>query len=164
MMNEMYFMAIAAVVIMIAYLAYSIVLHRGVPTSISQTVYDMRNKWTWTAVLGIEAWLIAPVFVEQTSENTKFLAFLTVVAIGVLAVSPLWMKERNTLHNAATIVACVCSQLAIALNAPHLLYAWIVFALLLPFKTCRLRWKFIAGLTCTITVMAFCFLNGSVCP
>lgn len=157
MMNEMYFMAIAAVVIMIAYIAYSIVLHRGVPTSISQTVYDMRNKWTWTAVLGIEAWLIAPSFVEHTSEDTKFLAFFTIVAIGVLAVSPIWMKERNMLHNVASVVACVCSQLAIALNAPHLLYLWIPFALLMPFKACRMRWKFIAGLICTISVMAFCF-------
>ena len=157
-------MAIVAIAALVAYLAYSIVLHRGVPTSISQTVYDMRNKWTWTVVLGVEAWLIAPSLIEQTSENTKFLAFFTIVSIGVLAVSPLWMKERNTLHNVATIVACVCSQLAIALNAPHLLYVWIAFALLLPFKACRLRWKFIAGLICTISVMAFCFSGVFICP
>lgn len=161
MTNEMIFMATVAVVVLTAYLAYSIVSHRGVPTSISQTVYDMRNKWTWTAVLGIEAWLIAPAFVEQTSENTKFLAFFTVVAIGVLAVSPLWMKERNTLHNVAGTAACVLSQLAVALNAPHLLLAWLLFPLCLPFEWGRRRWLLVAEVLCVAVVVMFCFLNKS---
>lgn len=157
-MAGIYYMAGLAALIMAAYLAYAIGMRREVPPSISQTVYDMKNKWTWTVVLGIEAWLIAPAFVELTSENTKFLAFFTVVAIGVLAVSPLWMKERNTMHNIAGVAACVFSQLAIALNQPAILLTWAIFVALMFVKKCRGLWCFIAEVICLVNVLLFCIV------
>ena len=152
-------MAGMAALIIVAYLAYAVRMRREVPPSISQTAYDMRYKWTWTVVFGMEAWLIAPAFVEQTSEDTKFIAFLTVAAIGVLAMTPLWMKERNMLHNVAGIAACVFSQLAIALNLPEILLTWIAFGVMMAYKQCRWRWCFIAEAFCLANVIMFCIIK-----
>ena len=53
------------------------------PQSISATVYDLRkrNKWIFTAVMFVVAFMIVPQMIERASEETRFLAFLTCVGI-----------------------------------------------------------------------------------
>ena len=157
-MIEIYVMAGLAAVILAAYLAYATGVRGEVPPSISQTVFDLKHRWVWSAVLFVTAWLICPAFVEQTSENTKFLAFLTIIALGVLGVFPLCEKDMVTTHNIAGVAACVLSQLAIALNRPEILISWVLFGVLMAWKPCRWRWCFIAEVICFVNVELFCIL------
>lgn len=157
-MAGIYIMAGLAAVILAAYLAYATGVRGEVPPSISQTVFDLKHRWVWSAVIFICAWLICPAFVENTSENTKFLAFLTIVALGVLGVFPLCAKDMVTTHNVAGVAACILSQLAIALNSPEILVSWILFGVLMAWKECRWRWCFIAEVFCFANVVLFCIL------
>ena len=157
-MTGIYIMAGLAAVILAAYLAYATGVRGKVPPSISQTVFDLKHRWVWSAVIFVCAWLVCPAFVENTSENTKFLAFLTIVALGVLGVFPLCAKDMVTTHNVAGVAACILSQLAIALNSPEILVSWILFGVLMAWKECRWRWCFIAEVICFVNVVLFCII------
>lgn len=157
-MTGIYIMAGLAAVILAAYLAYATGVRGEVPPSISQTVFDLKHRWVWSAVIFVCAWLICPAFVENTSENTKFLAFLTIVALGVLGVFPLCAKDMVTTHNVAGVAACILSQLAIALNSPEILVSWILSGVLMAWKECRWRWCFIAEVICFVNVVLFCII------
>lgn len=157
-MAGIYIMAGLAAVILAAYLAYATGVRGEVPPSISQTVFDLKHRLVWSAVIFVCAWLICPAFVENTSENTKFLAFLTIVALGVLGVFPLCAKDMVTTHNVAGVAACILSQLAIALNSPEILVSWILFGVLMAWKECRWRWCFIAEVICFVNVVLFCII------
>lgn len=157
-MEGIYIMTGLAAVILAAYLAYATVVRGEVPPSISQTVFDLKHRWVWSAVIFVCAWLICPAFVENTSENTKFLAFLTIIALGVLGVFPLYAKDMVTTHNVAGVAACILSQLAIAMNSPEILVSWILFGVLMAWKECRWRWCFIAEVICFVNVVLFCII------
>ncbi len=157
-MAGIYIMAGLAAVILAAYLAYATGVRGEVPPSISQTVFDLKHRWVWSAVIFVCAWLVCPAFIENTSENTKFLALLTIVALGVLGVFPLCAKDMVTTHNVAGVAACILSQLAIALNSPEILASWILFGVLMAWKECRWRWCFIAEVICFANVVLFCIL------
>ena len=152
-MTGIYIMAGLAAVILAAYLAYASGVRGKVPPSISQTVFDLKHRWVWSAVIFVTAWLVCPGFIESTSENTKFLAFLTIIALGVLGVFPLCAKDM-----VAGVSACVLSQLAIALNRPEILITWVLFGILMLLKECRWRWCFIAEVICFVNVVLFCIL------
>ncbi len=157
-MKEIYIMMGLAVLLIIAYLSFVIIRRKEIPESISQTVFDLPKRWIWSAFLGLEAWLIAPAFIELTGENTQFLAFFTVIALGVLGVYPLFKGEKNTIHNVAGVLACVFSQGVIAFNRPGLLLMWILFALLMGLKEGRNKWCFFAEVICFVNVFVYCFI------
>ncbi len=157
-MKEIYIMMGIAVLLITAYLSFVIIRRKELPESISQTVFDLPKRWIWSAFLGLEAWLIAPAFVELTGENTQFLSFFTVIALGVLGVYPLFKGESNTIHNVAGVLVCVFSQLVIAFNRPLLLLIWILFALLMVLKTGRSKWCFFAETICFVSVYLYCLI------
>ncbi len=157
-MKEIYIMMGLAVLLIIAYLSFVIIRRKEIPESISQTVFDLPKRWIWSAFLGLEAWLVAPAFVELTGENTKILAFFTVIALGVLGVYPLFKGDKNTIHNVAGVFACVFSQGVIAFNRPGLLLMWAMFALLIVLKEGRSKWCFFAEAICFLNVFTYCFI------
>lgn len=157
-MKEAYIMMGMAVMLIIAYLSFVIVRRKEIPPSVSQTVFDLPKRWIWSAFLGLEAWLIAPGFIEKTSDNFQFLAFFTVVALGVLGVYPLFKGEKNTIHNVAGVAACVFSQAVIAIERPSLLLSWLFFGLLMGLKEGREKWCFFAEVICFVSVYMYCFI------
>ena len=96
----------------------------GVLESISSTAYIVGNKISFTLILLLIGMLLLPSMLETSSENTQFLAFLTIVGLSMVAVTPNYRSEDGVQHNIGGISCCLCSQLLAAFNRPVLLLIW----------------------------------------
>ncbi|MBQ9532407.1 MAG: hypothetical protein IJR71_00370 [Prevotella sp.] len=97
----------------------------GVLESISSTAYIVGNKIIFTLILLFIGGLLLPTMLDVSSEDTKFLAFLTIVGLSAVAMTPNYRSEDGLQHNIGGIGCCVCSQLLVAFNQPFLLLMWL---------------------------------------
>ena len=109
---------IAALIGIVTYLICTAVKCKEIPDSISETAYIVDHPEIFTAVMVVEAALITPPLLQNSDENTAFLAFLTVIGLLVVAFTPNYKEEHRGLHNVGGWLAGAASQVLIALNAP----------------------------------------------
>lgn len=99
-------MTIAAIIILVAYLAYA---HSkvGIPYCLSDTAYTVGKGIFASAMIAVAACLWLPMM-EATADEWRFLVFLSFAGIAILAVSP--YKDSNfnyKLHHIGTCTAMV---------------------------------------------------------
>lgn len=143
-----------AVLMAAAYLGYAIKKNKGVPDSISATAYAVDHPIIFTLGLLSQCILMLPALIERSSTNTQFLAFLAIIGLGMVGMSPNYKEENKLQHYLGAGIAAVGSQLLIALNKPILLSTWGLFlpiAALTKFKNST----FWAELVCLINMYLY---------
>lgn len=140
------------------YMGAMIYKARQIPESISQTVYvlPMAYKWVYTIVLMAVGFLLVPVLMEISSENTQFLAFLMTGGLLGVGAAPLVTKGRNTFHYVCAAVCGIASQLLVAFNSPPCLLLWFLYVGYTLLAKDVSRHFFWAEVACMLTVFAYC--------
>lgn len=157
-MNVMNSLVVIASIIMVTYTVAMSIAIKGIPESISATVYQFSKKWEWvfTIVMWLVAFLIVPTMMEKSSDTTRFLAFFTVAGILGVGASPLVAKERNTFHYVCAAVSGIASQVLVALNQTTLLLMWfpyIGYTLVAKDVSRNLFW---VEVLCMLNIFALC--------
>lgn len=150
-----------AITIMVMYIIVLCIANRQIPASLSEAVYNLPSlgSWLWVLVILAVAFLTMPTLIELASENTKFLGFLSCVALAFVAVCPLDPKQRtHKAHMIASYAAAILSQLLVAFNNPWLLLMWIPWVAAFIWITKDEKWRtaaFWATITCFVTTFTF---------
>lgn len=156
-------------------LVYTIILCKiggCIPPSLSASVFNLPKdkRWIWTVVLFAVCFLCVPTFIDKCSENTQFLAFLSIGGLGFVGAAPLVKFKDDEMqfrvHEVGAIVCAVCSQLALIFNNPWLLFTWLGFVLAFAINTrcatCNWKtWKtkvFWAEMVCFVSTFIFCLI------
>ena len=122
-----------AIIILGAYTLYLIKSIGFIPSSLSATVFSIsfKQRWIWTIVILAVCFLAVPTYIEKTSENTQFLAFLAIAGLAFVGAAPLVKfsddKMQFRVHEVGAIVCAACSQLVLVFNCPWLLLLWIPY-------------------------------------
>lgn len=117
--------------IIFSYLAF-VILKFGIPYSISDTYYLLgKHGLLFQLALAATAFTAMPMLIDNSSENTKFLAFLACSGLLFVAAAPLFKLElEGKVHYTSAVICCVCLVLWQVFNT-----SWIVplvaFALVL---------------------------------
>ena len=156
----MMWLVIIAMVVIALYMGAMIIHTKEIPESISATSYTLPSagKWVFSAVFGVVGICLAPVLIENSTENTQFLAFLTIAGLFGVGGTPLLVREKNTIHNVCAIVAGFASQLLVYLNSPHLMLLWfcyVGYTLAAKDGSKNLFWVEVA---CMLTIFAYCII------
>lgn len=151
-------LVIIALIVMVSYTVAMSMVTKGIPESISSTVYLLGRKFAWvfTIVMWSVVFLIVPKLMEISSDGTRFLAFFSVAGILGIGASPLVAREKNTFHYVCAAVSGIASQLLVALNHPLLLLLWfpyIGYTLLAKDGGRNFFW---VEVSCMLTVFAYC--------
>ena len=113
------------------------VIKNGIPYSISETYYRIEHKKWFTLVMLFTAITLLPAALENSSENSQFLIFLSVAGMGVVGLSPNFIhgeKSERITHYVGSIILLICSQCWVGLNLPWALIIWIVYAMWIMFN------------------------------
>ena len=122
-----------AILILIIYTITLIKIGGQVPPSLSASVFNIptNKRWIWTVVLFAVCFLCVPTYIEKTSENTQFLAFLAIAGLAFVGAAPLVKfsddKMQFRVHEIGAIVCAACSQIHLVFNNFWLLFAWIIY-------------------------------------
>ncbi len=84
-----------AALIAVLYLAYAIKKNKGIPDSVSATAYAVNHKLTFTLALIAEAFLLLPAALENSADHSKFLAFIGMLGLGAVGMSPDYKNENK---------------------------------------------------------------------
>ncbi len=157
---------LVAILILLIYTLVMIKIGGSIPPSLSASVFNIPNnkRWIWTVVLFAVCFLCVPTYIEKTSENTQFLAFLAIAGLAFVGAAPLVKfsdyKIQFRVHEVGAIICAVCSQLLLMFNQPLLLLLWIPFIiirLIINFK----KWKtmiFWGEMVCFSSTFIYCLI------
>lgn len=149
---------------MAAYIIY-VVRIIGVPTSLSDTYYQLKNihkpAWLFQAAMIVPAVLLMPVWIEISDDNIQFLAFLTCGSLMFVGASPLFKSEfEGTIHYVATTISLISSlSWLICFNdlwIPAIF--WFITALMLANKQSLLFWIETAMIVSIYFGLFLCFI------
>ena len=138
----------------------------SIPPSLSASVFNIpTNKHCiWTVVLFAVCFLCVPTYIEKTSENTQFLAFLAIAGLAFVGAAPLVKFSDDEMqfrvHEIGAVVCAACSQLVLAFNNAWLLLMWIpfiMFGCIVGFNMWREK-IFWAEMVCFSNTFAFCLI------
>ena len=143
----------------VAYVTYAIIKSKGIPDSISATAYAIKYKKTFTAAMMGVSGLILPELLTDSSDNTKFLAFLSVVGLMMVGLTPDYRtKTQGTLHYIGAFLAAVGSQLMLALNDHVALLGWGAYPIILMLEKGK-NYAFWAEIICLLNMFAYLLYN-----
>ena len=157
---------VIAILILLVYTLVMIKIGGSIPPSLSASVFNIptNKRWIWTVVIIAVCFLCVPTYIEKTSENTQFLAFLAIAGLAFVGAAPLVKFKDDKLqfrvHEDGAIVCAVCSQLLLMFNQPLLLLLWIPFiiaGLIINFK----KWKtiiFFGEMVCFSSTFIYCLI------
>lgn len=120
-------LALASLVIAVAFIVNAAVKENGMPESISSLVYDMKKKWVWSLWLLVTGLLALPKLLDSLPDMWKFFGFLMFIALVGTDLTPLYIKDDRKIHNAFCIVLGVLSQVCVAILSPYWLPLWVLF-------------------------------------
>ena len=158
---------IIAMTLLYSYTLTVYVVNRGIPSSLSATVYALppMGAWLWTLIIGAVSAMTLPVILEIAPDNFKFLAFLAIVGLMFVAICPLIPDKGDMtykIHVAGAIISAVCSQALIAFCQPWLLLSWVPWIAAFIWITSSRDWKtqvFWAEMTCFANTFIYSLLT-----
>ena len=164
---------IVAIVVLLAY-TLSMIKHIGkIPSSLFASVFqlDYSQKIIWTIVLYAVCFLCLPIYLDKTSENTQFLAFIAIAALTFVGAAPLVKNSKEMaykVHCIAAVICATCSQLVLVFNYPILLLCWIpwICAFIWITKDVGRSWNtiiFWGEAVCFTSTFLYCLIQIS-CP
>ena len=139
-----------ATLVMSGYLAY-VVGCFGIPRSLSDTFYLLGDRgWLFQVVLGLFGVLLMPIWIDLSSANTEFLAFLACAGLLFVAAAPCFKIDiEGKVHYTSAVICCIAAfawqmmemcwllpigSLALALGATMItkgkLFWWVEMAIL----------------------------------
>ena len=155
-----------SIIILLVYTIIMIKIGGSIPSSLSASVFNIptNKRWIWTIVLFAVCFLCIPTYIEKTSENTQFLAFLAIVGLAFVGAAPLVKfsddKMQFRVHKVSAIVCATCSQLILAFNYPWLLLLWIPFIIYSFIKGLK-TWRtivFWGEMVCFTSTFVYCLI------
>ena len=163
---------VLAIIILFVYTILLVKIGGATPPSLSSSVFTIptNKRWIWTVVLFLVCFLCVPTYIEKTSENTQFLAFLAIAGLAFVGAAPLVKvsddKMQFRVHEVGAIVCATCSQIHLVFNNPWLLLAWIIYLGLFVWYTkdtgCNFNtWRtkiFWAEMICFINTFTYCLI------
>ena len=108
--------------------------------------------------------LCVPTYIEKTSENTQFLAFLAIAGLAFVGAAPLVKFSDDEIqfrvHKVGAIICATCSQLVLIFNYPWLLLFWIpfiIYGFIKGWKTWRtiVFWE---EMVCFVSTFIYCLI------
>lgn len=100
---------------------------KEIPYSISDTYYSLTHKfWFGLCMIGSGVLLLPSAF-EASTENSRFLVFLSVVGMIVLGVSPNFRTEQKIPHCIGAAMSLIFSQIWVGCNSWYWLLLWAGF-------------------------------------
>ena len=139
-----------------------------IPPSLSDSVFylEKKQRWIWAVTLFVVCFLAVSCVIDKASENTKFLAFISIAALCFVGAAPL-VKDSSDLafkvHSVAAVVCGVSSQLLLLFNFYWLLLLWVPWGIALLYFKCRKeQWRtevFWAEMVCFANTFAFCYIG-----
>lgn len=142
-----------ALVAIAVYLVCTAIKCKEIPDSISETAYVVDKPEVFTGVMFTEACLLVFPLLEHSSENTQWLAFLTIAGLIIVALTPKYKTEGNIAHYIGGMLAGIASQALIALNEPTILYTWAAFPVL--YLISKEDYTYWSELICLINIFTF---------
>lgn len=153
----MIYLTLIAAVIVICYTVAMCIKKKAIPESLSQTVFllSRKSQWLFGAVMIVCGVLFGIVMIDKSSENTQFLAFLTLAALCGVGITPLFNTDTNKAHYVCAVAAGLLSALLIAMNKPAFLFPWVgyVFYTLLTDDQSETFW---CEATCFVSILLYC--------
>jgi len=152
---------IIAAALAIAYTALVVWKDKGLPTSLSSSVFTLSDKWKWLFgfVMLTCGVFIGTAMMSRASDGTAWLGFLTIVGMGIVAVTPLFDPDKLTAHYVGAFMAAGCSQLLIAINKPLCLFAWLIYVSYTLASTNCSRKVLWAEVACFMAGIWYCLTN-----
>ena len=114
-----------------------VTIKSGIPYSISETYYRIYHKKWFTFVMLFTAITLLPAALDNSSENSQFLIFLSVAGMGVVGLSPNFIhgeKSEQIAHYIGSGMLLIFSQCWIGCNLPWALTCWIVYIMWIIFN------------------------------
>ncbi|MCF2738232.1 hypothetical protein [Bacteroides caecigallinarum] len=108
-----------------------------IPYSISETYYRLNNKKWFTFVMLFTAITLLPAALDNSSENSQFLIFLSIAGMGVVGLSPNFIhgeKSEQIAHYIGSGMLLIFSQCWVGCNLPWALTCWIVYIMWIIFN------------------------------
>lgn len=153
----MNYLTFIAAVIMVIYTVVMCIKNKGIPESLSQTAFFLstKAKWLFGAVMIVCGVLLCIVMIDKSSENTQFLAFLTLVSLCGVGVTLLFNIDTRKAHYVFAVASGILSALLIALNEPIFMFPWVgyVFYTLMTDDKNEVFWY---ETTCFVTILLYC--------
>ena len=95
----MIYLYLVSLIFLTMYIVYAVSVC-GVPWSLSDTYYQLKKRnrpaWLFQMAMIIPAMLLMPVWLECSTDNTQFLAFLACGGLIFVGTAPLFREEQNT--------------------------------------------------------------------
>ena len=138
----------------------------SIPPSLSASVFNLptNKRWIWIAVILVICFLCVPTYIEKTSENTQFFAFLAIAGLAFVGAAPLVKFSDDELqfrvHEVSAIICATCSQLVLVFNYPWFLLFWIpfiIYGFIKGYKNWRTK-IFLGEMICFTNTFLYCLL------
>lgn len=110
-----------------------VTIRSGIPYSISETYYRIENKKWFTFVMLFTAFTLLPCALDISTDDSRFLFFLSVVGITIVGVSPNFIKGEKfevIAHYTGSVILLISSQMWVYFNTPILLFLWGLYLLI----------------------------------
>lgn len=116
----MIYLYLISLIFLTTYIVYSVIVCE-VPCSLSDTYYQLKKQnrlaWLFQVAMIVPAMLLMPVWLECSTDNIQFLAFLACGGLMFVGTSPLFKEEfQAKVHNAGTVVAGLATVLWVCLS------------------------------------------------
>lgn len=114
-----------------------VTIKSGIPYSISETYYRIYHKKWFTFVMLFTAITLLPAALDNSSENSQFMIFLSVAGMGVVGLSPNFIhgeKSEQIAHYIGSGMLLIFSQCWVGCNLPWALTWWIVYVMWIIFN------------------------------
>lgn len=112
-------------------------INSGIPYSISETYYRINHKKWFTFVMLFTAITLLPVALENSSDNSQFLIFLSVAGMGIIGLSPNFIhgeKSERIAHYVGSGMLLLFSQCWVWCNLSWALTWWVVYIMWIVFN------------------------------
>nr|DAE23366.1 MAG TPA: hypothetical protein [Myoviridae sp. ctcPl3] len=105
----MIYLYLISLIFLTMYIVYAVSVC-GVPWSLSDTYYQLKKRnrpaWLFQMAMIIPAMLLMPVWLECSTGNTQFLAFLACGGLMFVGTAPLFREEfQSKVHYTGTVIA-----------------------------------------------------------
>ena len=129
--------------------------------SVSGIAYRM-PKWlftSWAMMVGI---FLMPGVFGALPDEWRFLGFLMVAGVGLVAITASYKEEHRVLHYVGAVVAFLLATVVTAVVRPWCLVAWVAFALAFKIDIdkydltveIRRNWLLVAEVLCYLCLVA----------
>lgn len=156
----MYLACLIGFVTIFLYCAFITIKDKDIPNSISQITYSLseRYKWTFTLIMFLVAFMIAPQLVESMPNGYEFLGILIAGGILGVGVDPLDKSRPNVIHYTSAIVMGIASQVAVYMIYPNFLFFWVLYILYTLFMDDGSKNMFVGEFIMLLTTALLCLI------